>query len=196
MSRSAGFTLLEVLVAITLASLLLTSIYGVFSATATAKEQVEKRGAAIHLGRVLIARLNRELLGLSLKSQNNRPPLRGGENGLGEPYIELLTTSSGGPQSGLRLVQYRLSPDHDNRMTLWRAEKGVNDTAEQKDEKLAQGLAQLAFSFFDGQSWLDNWESDDNNLPILVRAELTLEDAGDMPPLLSTFDLPHHRKSP
>lgn len=189
MSRDGGFTLLEILVAIALASLLLTSIYGVFSTTSSAKEQVEKQGAALHLGRVLIARLDRELLGLSLGNQALNPSLKGGENSLGEPYIELLTSSSGGPESGMRQVNYRLGPDADNRMTIWRSEKGINETSESSEERLAQGLEKLSFSFFDGYNWKENWDSKQNKFPLLIRAELTLKDAAG-PPLLATFDLP------
>lgn len=190
MSRNDGLTLLEVLVAITLASLLLTSIYGVFSTTSAAKERVEKQGAALHLGRVLIARLDRELLGLALDNQKNLSTIKGGENSLGEPYIELLTNSTGGPQPGMRQVQYRLGPDPDNRMTIWRAERGINETTLKTEERLAQGLENLSFSFFDGRNWRENWDSKNDNLPLLVRAEFTLKDTEGMPPLLSTFDLP------
>jgi general secretion pathway protein J len=189
-SKNAGFTLLEILVAIALASLLLTSIYGVFSTTSAAKEQVEKKGAALHLGRVLIARLDRELLGLSLQNHNSLPALSGGTNSLGEPYIKILTTSAGGPDSGMRRVEYRLGPDQDQRMTLWRAEKGLNSSAPAVEERLAQGLEQLGFEFFDGQNWRENWDSLNNNFPRLVRAEMTLEGTDGMPALLGTFDLP------
>jgi general secretion pathway protein J len=190
MRKNAGFTLLEILVAIALASLLVSSIYGVFSTTSAAKEHVEKQGAALHLGRVLIARLDRELLGLALGAQNTLSTIKGGENSLGEPYLELLTNSTGGPQPGIRQVHYRLGPDPDNRMTIWRSEKGLNETSANPEERLAQGLEKLKFGFFDGGNWRDTWDSKINNLPILVRAEFTLEGTEGMPALLSTFDLP------
>jgi len=189
-SKNSGFTLLEILVAITLASLLLTCIYGVFSTTSSAKEKVEKQGAALHLGRVVIARLDRELLGLAMNNQNKIPALKGGENSLGEPYIELLTTSTGGPRDGMRQVHYRLGPDPDNRMTLWRSEKGLNQTETIVEERLAQGLDKLKFSFFDGQNWRDNWDSMNGGHPVLVSAELTLQGTNNKTPLLSVFDLP------
>jgi prepilin-type N-terminal cleavage/methylation domain-containing protein len=94
MRKDAGFTLLEILVAIALASILMTSIYGVFSTTSGAKEQVEKQGEALHLGRVLIERLDRELLGLNLNDIASTPALSGGKNSLGESFLELLTTSA------------------------------------------------------------------------------------------------------
>ena len=190
MSRNTGFTLLEILVAIALASILLTTIYGVFSTTSAAKELVEKQGAALHLGRVLIARLDRELLGLSLKNLKSQPALIGGKNSLGEPYIELLTTSSGGPQIGISQVRYRLGRDADGQMTLWHSAKALNSREVATEERLTQGIDLLTFGFFDGQNWLDDWNSLNTGRPLLVRAELTLQDSGITTPLISVFDLP------
>lgn len=190
MNRNSGFTLLEVLVAITLASLLLASIYGVFTTTSTAKQQIEKQGAAYHLGRVLIARLNREILGLALTNQMGKPALQGGLNSRGEPYIELITSSSGGSLPGMRLVQYRLANDPEGLLTLWRAEKGLNDRAAAVEEGLSRGINRLVFHFFDGKGWRETWNSTANGRPLLVRAEIKLEGIGDAPPLLSVFDLP------
>ena len=195
MSRTAGFTLLEVLVAITLASLLLSSIYGVFATTSTAKEQVEKQAAAMHLGRVLIARLDRELLGLALDNQGDQPALLGGVNSQGEAYLELITSSSGGPQPGMRLVYYRLGNDSDQTLILWRAETGLNSPVAASEERMAPGINQLVFSFFDGRSWRDSWNSLNDGRPVLVRAAVKLDGLGAASPLQSVFDLPHSRRS-
>lgn len=195
MSRSAGFTLLEVLVAIALASLLVSSLYGVFSVTSDAKQRVEKQAAALHLGRVLIARLNRELLGLTLENPKEQAALAGGQNSQGEAYLELITTSSGGPQPGMRQVAYRLGNDSAGQLTLWRAEKGMNSRAVADEERLAQGIDQLTFNFFDGQNWRENWNSQNDGRPLLVRAAFKLTDTPDAPELLSVFDLPQNRRS-
>lgn len=188
--RNSGFTLLEVLVAVVLASLLLSSIYGVFFTSSAAKEQVEKQANALHLARVLSSRLDRELLGLALNNHAGKAILTGGTNNLGESYIELLTSSSGGPQPGMRWVTYRLGPDQDGRTTLWRTEKGLNIQANAAEERLAQGIKHLLFGFFDGTTWRDSWDSLSNGRPRLVRVEIELTDMPDSPPLLSVFELP------
>lgn len=187
MKHSAGFTLLEVLVAIALASLLLTSIYGVFAAASTAKQQVEKQGSALHLGRVVIARLDRELLGLALDTHAGETILSGGQNEQGEPFIRFLTWTNSSPQPGLRVVSYRLGPDPDQRMTLWRAEKSVYQRDEVGEERLAQGIEEMAFEFYDGQNWRESWRS---GRPRLVRLRLNLQDRRTYPPLVSVFDMP------
>lgn len=193
MNREGGFTLLEVLVAVVLASLLLSSIYGVFFTGSAAKEQVEKQGNALHLGRVLTARLNRELLGLALENRANQAILSGGTNGNGEPYIELLTSSSGGPLPGMRWARYRLGPDQDNRATLWRTERGQNSPPGAAEERLAQGIEKLTFGFYDGSTWRDSWNSSVDGRPRLVRVAIELTDLPDAPPLLSVFALSQGR---
>jgi len=187
MKHSTGFTLLEVLVAIALASILLTSIYGVFTAASTAKQQVEKQANALHLGRVVIARLDRELLGLAMTTHAAETILSGGQNEQGEAFIRLLTWTNSSPQPGLRVVTYRLGPDPDRRMTLWRTEKSVYQRAEAGEERLAQGIEAMTFEFYDGQNWRESWST---GRPKLVRLRLTLQDRSSYPPLVSVFDMP------
>ena len=190
MNDNRGFTLLEILLAIALASLILSSIYGIFNASSEAKERVEKRANGLHLARVLNDRIDRELLGLSLSEDATREILAGGTNGQGEPYLRFLTSSSGSPQAGMRWISYRLAPDQDKRMTLWRAEKGVNEQADANEERLAQGIETLSFSFYNGTRWQQEWASRTNGRPLLVQAEMVLEALDDESPLTCVFSLP------
>jgi len=189
MNNNRGFTLLEVLVAIALASLLMVSIYGVFSTGSAAKEQVEKQASALHLARVLSTRLGRELLGLSLDIPLGKSILSGGNNSQREPWIKFLTSSSGGDLSGMRWLSYRLGPDQDQRLTLWRADKGLNDTNEATEERLAQRIGKLTFSFYDGTNWRNQWNSSNDGRPVLVKIAIELSDMPDRPPLESVFTL-------
>ena len=189
MKNAAGFTLLEILVAITLTSVLLTSIYGVFSTTSDAQARVEQRGEALHLARVLIARLDRELLGLALENLNQQAALSGGKNDLSEPYLELLS-NSGSHQNGLVKISYRLGPDSDGKPTLWRTEQIANSPDKGNEEFLAHGIEELTFTFFDGRDWREDWNTLTGGRPKLVRATLKMAEAADMSPLTGTFDLP------
>lgn len=191
MKRSQqGFTLLEVLVAIALASLLLTSIYGVFSTSSLAKERVEKQASAYHLARVLTSRFDRELTGLALSSPVDSAILSGGTNSRGESYLDMLTTSGGGPFPGMRRVSYRLGENQENQATLWRTERGVNTQATGNEERLSQGIETLAFRFFDGTNWRDDWNSSIDGRPVLVGVEFSLANMADDVPLTSVFIVP------
>jgi len=189
MNNNRGFTLLEILVSIALASLLLSSIYGIFTASSDAKERVEKRANALHLARVMNDRIDRELLGLSLSEDTTKEILAGGKNERGEPYLRFLTSSSGSPQAGMHWVSYRLAADQDNRMTLWRSEKGGNEQADAAEERLAQGIENLSFSFYNGTSWKQEWSSLTDGRPVLMQAEIELEDLDNESPLVCVFSL-------
>lgn len=190
MRSQHGFTLLEVLVAIALASLLLTSIYGVFSTSSMAKERVEKQASAYHLARVLTSRFDRELTGLVLNNPVDGAILAGGTNSRGESYLEMLTTSSGGPFPGMRQVSYRLGADQESQATLWRTERAVNTQASGAEERLSQGIDKLTFRFFDGNAWRDDWDSLTEGRPVLVGVEFTLADMAADAPLTSVFVIP------
>lgn len=194
MNRNAGFTLLEVLLALALGSLVMASIYGVFSTTSEASRQLEKQSNSLHLGRVLIARLDRELLGLALIN-NGETVLAGGTDALGEPYLELLTNSSGTPGAGYKRVRYRLGNDEQGVSVLWRSEQGRFDIEEAQEERLATGIEELKFAFYDG-SWKEVWSESQNRLPLLVRAEFKLADAGLDAPLIGVFNLPQAKRVP
>lgn len=193
MSGAKGFTLLEILLAIALSGILLSSIYGIFTAAARVREQVDSQSSALHLGRVLSERLSRELLGLSLTEPADAAALAGGTNSRGEAYLELVTHSRSGFRSGTRRVRYRLGPDQDNRIVLWRAEKDLYLRREGIEERLAQRISELRFEFYDGTQWRPQWNSSTDGRPVLVRVLMTLQEDDQLPPLASVFELPQSR---
>jgi type II secretion system protein J len=184
-----GFTLLEILLAIVLASLLLSSIYGVFTATSTAKERVDSQSAGLHLARVLTNRINREVLGLALTVGEGKAFLLGGLNSRGESYLKMLTSSGGVLQPGMSWVNYRLGDDQDGQTVLWRSEWSEAARSEGSEERLVQGIDQVVFRFFDGQEWREQWNSLEDGRPVLIQMEMTLGDLADRPPLQSVFQL-------
>ncbi|MDO9081554.1 MAG: prepilin-type N-terminal cleavage/methylation domain-containing protein, partial [Desulfuromonadales bacterium] len=72
MKRSAGFTLIEVLIAVSLTAIVLTAIYGVFTAVFTARQQVLAESETAQIGRVLFERLGRELRGAWIPATGSR----------------------------------------------------------------------------------------------------------------------------
>ena len=108
--RQKGFTLVEILVAIAIGSILLTTIYGVFGSVSGARDNLEAIGEEYHQARVLFDRLASELRSGYFNPGSSQTRLVGGDNSQGYPFLEFSTTLStplfGGRSGGVSLVRY------------------------------------------------------------------------------------------
>jgi len=59
--KSSGFTLLEVLVALTVAAIVLGAVYGIVTGVSAVKQRLDEDGEGFHQARVLFGRMSREL---------------------------------------------------------------------------------------------------------------------------------------
>jgi general secretion pathway protein J len=59
--QSSGFTLIEVIIAVMIGGLLLSSIYGVFGVVSAARDRLEDEGILYHQARIFFDRVNGEL---------------------------------------------------------------------------------------------------------------------------------------
>ena len=76
-------------------------------------------------------------------------------------------------------TQYRIQEDGDG-PTLWRRRDAVPDEFEDAGgiaEPIGDGVIGIRFEAFDGQSWLQEWDSDVDGLPISIRATVTASGA-------------------
>jgi len=194
MSGRGGFTLVEVLVAVVVASLLLLSVYGVFSSVSGTRQRIEADSTTFHQARVIFDRIGRELRGAYWTPRNERTRFAGGRDGEGRPYLELSTTAAT-PQGGLGgivVVRYELrpAPEDPQRLELVRQERPLLREEFRAGDalRLASGLAGLQLRFFAGGSWREEWATADG-LPQLV--ELTLSEPSRLGPVtfVSAFDL-------
>lgn len=176
----SGFTLIEVLVAISILAIIMTSIYGVFSTVSVAGNRLEKDSAEYHLARVAFDRLGRELHGVHYRKADRTTWLRGGRDDNERPFLEL-TTSAVTPSSalgtGIAEVRYRLSQDtEDGGAALYRGERARQAATPASGDagmmRLAPGLELLTFRFRHNDRWQDQWDSDRDGLPQLVEVTL------------------------
>lgn len=195
-----GFTLVEVLVAISLLAIVLTSVYGVFSTVSATKLRLDKDSAEYHLARVIFDRLGRELHGAYYRRGDQTTLFRGGTNAQGESFLELTTTavtplSTAG--TGIAEVRYRLAPDEksdDDSHVLLRAERPRQSASGAVDDRmmrLAPNVASLALRFYAAGSWQEEWDAAQEGLPQLVEISLVVGlDEQRQTPFTTTFDLP------
>jgi len=207
---SRGFTLLEVLVASAILSLVLAALYSVFSRTLASKRLAEERTDRSRSARIVLLRMGEDL-------QASLPFTRGNSRFSGEtrranafPEGELsfvsfahTPVSSAGRESDLNEVDYALLPDPElvgsyhlvRRVNL---DPGVADPAadrslNREEYPLLSRVRGLRFRFFDGRAWREEWGQDDtrDKLPRAVEATLYMQNSQEEVAEFSTvIDLP------
>lgn len=193
-----GFTLLEVLVAVTVTALLLTGVYGVFTSVSGAKQRLEQEGEGYHQARVLYDRLGRELRGTYWRQENKKTRFIGGRTGDNASFLELTTTAGtpfGGRRGGISVVHYELRPDEEapepDTWMLVRNEYSIfePDGTEREGYRLATGIRDLDFRFYRNGQWEEEWDAVRDGLPQMVEVSITMP-IGERPvPFRSTFDV-------
>ena len=205
--QSGGFTLIEILVAISIVAILLTSIYGIFSTVSSAKDRLDTDSEAYHRARVIFDRLGRELRGAYYTASNKNTRFRGGTDSDRRPFLELSTTAVSPLSStgtGFALVHYRLEEDaetNDGSKIMLRREAPLLASEETLDEdaamRLAPGISRFQVRFYAEAAWHDNWEAAGSGLPEMVEVLLyTIDAEGEETPFLTAFELPDARMVP
>jgi len=188
-----GFTLLEILVATSILSIVLAILYGVFSQTLSSKRIAEDRAALSRTARVVLLRMGEDI-------QASFPFAPGDARFVGTtrrtstfPQGSLSFTSfvnaqltDVGREGDWSEIVYDLVPDP-SAPTLWQLVRRVyfgSDSVRdvQRGEQEAQvspllsRVKGLRFRFFDGHTWSENWGGDRTKarVPQAVEVELTL----------------------
>lgn len=193
-----GFTLLEVLVAVTITALLLTAIYGVFTSVSGAKQRLEAEGESYHQARVLYDRLGRELRGTYWRQANSRTRFIGGRTRDNYIFLELTTTAGtpfGGRRGGMSVVRYELrrdeEPQEPDTWVLMRNEYPTSDPdgPEREGYRLATGIRELGLRFYKNGQWEEEWDAARDGLPQMVEVSIIMPIEEQSVPFRSTFDV-------
>ena len=188
---SRGFTLIEVLLAILIASLVLTSIYGIFSSVSQARNRFEAEGDVYHQVRILFDRIGGELSSLSFSPLGEGVVFSSGTNSDGELFFEFNTelVSPGLQQhGGLSRVRYEIRQNEDT-ADLLRSEQGLlADLAASEPLLFITGLKTFQVRYYNQGAWQDSWSG--QTPPQLVEIKLELEINDRSISFRSSFVLP------
>jgi general secretion pathway protein J len=211
--KKSGFTLIEVMIALTIVAIISSLIYGSFAQTFSVREQVAQSQERYHSVRVALERMAREIsMAFVFSCQQINTPM--GERRQQtifklehEGKFDKLTFTS---FAHLRLFkdvhesdQNVLSyfgdddPKHASQYNLMRREKTrIDGQPEEGGETqvLCPDIKELRFDFWDERKndWVDDWdcsrvEWSDRPLPRLVRIKLTVAEGRDQHIQLSTI---------
>lgn len=198
MKRSAGFTLIEVLIAVSLTAIVLTAIYGLFTSVFQARQRVLTESESSQIARVLFERLGRELQGawtpgngspffLATTDRDGRPELR---------FATASTTLTATGRGGIAVLRYGLQPmpEVGERFYLVRSEEPyhLRDRLDSGAYPLSGNVKGLLWRFYGPNGWVESWSAtESHSLPQLVELTLTLVDRENQETVLrGTFDLP------
>jgi general secretion pathway protein J len=195
-----GFTLVEVLVAISILAILLTSVYGIFSSVSLARERLDDDSADYHRARVLFDRLGRELRGTYFQARSRDLVFAGSQ--VDDRSFEFeLTTSAVSPLSqtgsGLARIHYLLIEDEEDTedgRVLLRSEHPVHESVDETAAgmmRLIPGIEAMTLRFYADGQWQTTWNGMDSGLPELVEIALRLRSGGNEPvDFISAFEVP------
>jgi len=199
-----GFTLIEMLVAVTIIATIASLVYGTYFATAQSAQRCRSRITAAQQARTLLEQITRQIRSAypapaaSLPKHHSRKINFSAEQPVSfsacpatgsVEFLKMITTA-GKPTDGIYQVAYKL--DAPTGRLLYHqqpfAESSQTPADNQQYVSLAENIVSLRLSFFDGLQWYDRWDSAENKmLPRLVRIDLTLTYDNSPPAGFSTL---------
>lgn len=174
MGRRAGFTLLELLIAMAILTIIVTATFTIFKGAQVAWLKGEARTEIFQGARAVLEVMSREIRS-SIVTSNDRLMFKGISSSL-----FFVAPSISDEQSDLREIGYWLrQKEHTLMRHIDLNPDYTFDTADADDE-LAFGILDLGFQYFDGEVWQDSWDSTamglQSKLPKAVKIVLTVSD--------------------
>jgi prepilin-type N-terminal cleavage/methylation domain-containing protein len=204
---SAGFTLIEMMLAVAVLALILIMLAGSFHAVATSKVQAESHIAMDSAARAILAGMANEVRGaVQTTFLPSRVLLMGESHGHDRQVVDSISVSTLSPGHRRTLEDFGAediiayttapNPDHPGWFLLLRSQNsgllgigtGINT---QESALLAVNLLSLRIRYFDGNTWSESWNSQSlppgRQLPNEVGIELTMASRSGLPFSLATM---------
>ena len=198
-----GFTLLEILMAITASAVILSAVYGVFTRAIRLRDDATARIRDARLSARAEAVIRNDLRNALISGGSLAAILEGSPEGPGSSfpgYLKFTTTTANNRDEQIigdvQQVEYFVVADRE----ALEAKSGKLVRAvdrnllaavreEPDEEPLLAGVEALEVSFYDGQSWLETWEVGEGDVlvpqavRVKVRRSMVDEKRGPQRPL-------------
>ncbi|MCK4648963.1 prepilin-type N-terminal cleavage/methylation domain-containing protein [bacterium] len=171
-----GFTLIEILIAVAIVSLILTIIYGSYASSIDTMNYTREKMDAFSMIRLTLNRMNDELTSSFISSDGHLKFV--GEEG----KVDFISSSherifKNSKEYDLVEVSYFTgAAEEEESLFLWRREDRTpdDDVLEGGErEKLMEGLEGIEFKYYDGEEWRLEWDSkEEKELPQAVKVIL------------------------
>lgn len=195
-THSRGFTLLEILIAIFILGIVLTTVYAAYSGTLRVIKDIEEESRIYKMARITLDRMTRDLS--SLQRFGNKFVLLAERSSIGSREFGSLAFWSashlvfekdelpGSPAS----IAYFVKPDQEGGFSLWRSDIAqARPSEERRTDRgmiICQDIQALNFKFFDenGREY-DEWDTkalsppQKDRPPAVIQIELKMTNARD-----------------
>lgn len=186
-SARAGFTLVEILVALGIFSLVLTAIYSSWTAILRASKVGTEAAAAVQRARMAGRTIEESLTSVQSYAQNMKLYAFLAENGNDSSLSFVSRLSPSFPRSGkfgdfsVRRVTFSVEQGRDGGKDLVLRQNPVLMDMDKEEKEvpliLAKNVKEFKTEFWDLrlQDWVDEWKQT-NQIPVLVKVSLKLAD--------------------
>lgn len=179
MRKQGGFTLIEILLALLIGSVVLASVYGVFSGVSQARNRLEAEGDVYHQARIFFDRLGGELGSLRLTPIGSEAVFSAGNDDSGNTYFEFnteLVSPLMQRHGGLSRVRYEVRQGEES-ATLLRSEKVLlTDLAASEPLKFISNIEDFKLRYFRNSHWTESWSGKSPPQLVEVTIELKVDD--------------------
>ena len=195
--RKGGFTLLEMLIALSLLAIIVAASVTVFRGIAQSWQRGETRSLRYQNARAIFDVMNREIS--SILPPDRRAPLLGSPadasplktDGTG-PALFFVALVPGAAPTDVTEIGYWLRGRDHMLMRHLDTNPDFDFLTVDADEPLGTQVAAWSLSYFDGATWQDRWDSRDGapqagRLPKAIRIHVTVQDDGGREP--ETFEM-------
>lgn len=186
-NSEAGYTLIEIVVAIAILAILATMVSLTFSSTSRIVEAIDEEHGREHQARICLTRITEELMMARLQRRFPWSARNGERDGRPADLLAFVSASHvryrpDVAEADLTRVLYTREGDRLARFSLRNLQGLVPQAVERVD--LATGVTAWNLRYYDGalRAWVDEWdEQSRKSLPRAVMIELTLINARNEP---------------
>lgn len=180
--KTSGFTLIELMLAMSIAALLSLSLYASMAVAFRANRSAEAAVRPARIASVAMELVSRDLESVMPPSDNLSGHLYGSPDSieyhtLGEDVSPREQTSP--MQEGFRRVELFVKSDVDPPTLVRRVQRNLLATVQTNDpndeETLCRGVHAFTLRYFDGTTWQTDWDTTANDYVLPSAIEITLE---------------------
>ncbi len=191
LTPSAGFTLIELIIAVLIATLVVSAVYGSFQAGLNSWKNAQFKIELYQNARVAMEQMSKEIRGGFLSEKSSYYKFIGKDAAYRDgdaDVLDFISTSSG--LNGLCEIGYFIDDDSDTSVSNLKRRRDSTPDDEFLEGGtvglLAMFVVGLDFKYFDGEEWQDSWvvdekgedessEAEDKCLPKAVEITLSIQ---------------------